>query len=486
MLKKINRTRAINSDYFRRFYKTITRTLLTYPGRSFFGIIGFFFLLIIAGNIMSKPQTKAAVTAPAAKDVSVFSIGKAPKIRIMGSVETSGVVKITAQSGGVVQQIYAREGTAVSRGSTILWLSTNYQGGTMASVAREIAQKNNEFVTQNYDAQKDLIDRQRQIADTVRTQASDLRTITNNSIDDTQHLVDLDQGIVDTLQGQLAQYEATNSAGANNAFILQTKQGIAGIQMGLNSLKTSLASAKYQSNEDNAPANLADYQHDLAVAQLDLQQKSLDLNRELSGLNLRVAQISESLMFPASPVTGTVERIYVTPGQNVSQGALLATVTGTKRTSRVVVLVSETTAAAISRLEPSTITSEGTSFDVLPTYVSTQPTDGSLYSVTFTVPEEDEHLMNNGSSVAVDLPIGAVAATSAVPFVPLDAVYQTQDASYVYVATGSADGKWTAISKKLTLGNVFGRFVAANAGLAPSDQVILTRNVVDGDLVTFR
>jgi hypothetical protein len=65
-----------------------------------------------------------------------------------------------------------------------------------------------------------------------------------------------------------------------------------------------------------------------------------------------------------------------------------------------------------------------------------------------------------------------------VPFIPLDAVFQTQDQSYVFVIQG---GK--AVSKSITTGQVVGGQVEVTSGLENKDQVILDRNVVAGDTV---
>ena len=76
------------------------------------------------------------------------------------------------------------------------------------------------------------------------------------------------------------------------------------------------------------------------------------------------------------------------------------------------------------------------------------------------------------------LPVGTGNTTVTKPFIPVDSVFQTQNEAYVYVANGNR-----ARSKKVQLGAVTGRFVAVVSGLSPTDKVILTRTVVDGDLI---
>ncbi len=469
----------------RTAYKKATRTIITYPAYSFFGVLGLLFLIIVVGSFISKPKGTQAVKAALVKPVSIYNVGTAPRVTMTAQVETSGVVKIIAQMGGIVQQVYVTEGSAVNRGTALMWLSTNYQGGTAPSITRQIAQKNYEFVTSTYDTQKDILTKQRDIADTIQKQSGDTRNITNNSIADTKNLLNLNQQIVDSLVSQIQYLESTNVAGANNSLILQAKQGQSGAQSAINSLRVAIANAEYQVGSDNAPTTLSNTQHDLTIAQLAIQEKSLDLNRELATLNLHVAQISESLMFPAAPFAGVVERLYVTPGMNVSAGTVIATITGVKKSSSVVLLVPETTAKNISRLEPSTIVVGSDTFDVLPRYISTQPTDGSLYSVVFSIPAEKEQLLSNGKTVSVQVALGAKTSTSAVPFVPIDALYQTSKESYVYIATPSGQGSYIAQSIPVKLGTVFGQYVEVLSGLAKESHIITSRSVVSNDIVSF-
>ncbi len=485
MKKILKQSYAQAHTVTRSLYKRVTRTIITYPAYAFFGVLGVLFLSILVGSVLSKPKTKTEKKSVSPKVVSVYNVGTAPRVTMTAQVETSGVVKIIAQTSGVVQQVYVTEGAQVHRGTALMWLSTNYQGGTLPSVTRQIAQKNYEFVNSTYDAQKDLIVRQREIADSVQKQAGDTRNITNNSISDTKNLLTLNQQIVDSLVSQIAYLESTNVGGANDSLILQSKQGQSGAQSAINSLRVAVANAEYQVGSDNAPTQLSNKQHDLTIAQLAIQEKSLDLNRELAKLNLGVAQISESLMFPASPFAGTVERVNVTPGMNVSSGTVLATITGVKKTSSIVLLVPEATAKNISRIEPSTVTVGMEYLDLLPRYISTQPTDGALYSVVFSVPSEKESLFASGSTVSVQVSLGAKASMSAVPFVPIDALYQTATESYVYVATPSGTGAYVVKSIPVKLGQVFGQYVEVLSGLSKESHIITSRAVVSDESVNI-
>lgn len=482
-LKKLNSNSVKLKNFVRKYYKKLTAYLLTYPERSFFGLIGIIALLIIAGNIINQPKTPAITKQESVKGVAVYSIGSSPKISVSGKIEKSGVIKIVAQSAGVVQKILKTEGNSIARGAQIMTLSTNYQGGILPAVTRQIAQKNYDFVVTNYDTQKDLIAKRREIATKSNDQSQDLRDITSQSHDDTQNLINLNQEIITGVDESLAYLEKLNSDGSKSQEILQLKQAKSGVLSGQLSLRNALRNTDYQTNSDNPPAQLTDLQKELSLKQLDLEEKALDLNREISRLNLLVSKISESLMYPASPVKGTVERIHVQIGQNVNPGTLLATVNGDKNTSIAVITLPSEIARQISVLESSDVVIGTDKFSLTPKYISSEPTEGSLNTVLYEIPEAYESGLVNGSIIRIDIPIRKIGTNSVMPFVPLDSVYQTQSDAYVFVATKSADGKMIAKSHNVNLGQVYGQYVEVLNGLNDGDQIITDRNVLDDDTV---
>ncbi len=468
----------------RVLYKRITSTLLTYPERSFFTLIGLLFLVIILGSLIRKPTT-SITSQIIPKKVHVFSIGKTPTITVSGKVEKSGVVKILAQTGGIVQAIYKTEGNSVRKGQTLFWLSTNYQGGTAPTVARQIAEKNALFANENYPRQKDLIQRRRDIAEKVNLQLEDLRNIMTESISETQATIDINEDVLSSLDAQIAYLEATNIGGANDALILQSKQGKAAVLAGLGSLKNALRNTQYQSGENNEAANIGNATKDLTLKQLEIEEKSLDLGLEIAKLNLTLSYISESLSYPASPVDGTIERIHVLPGTMVTPGQALATVTGNNQSAHIVVITTFDISSKVSRLEPSTIHIGSNSYSIPPTYISKEPTEGILHSILFSLPPDAMNNAKAGTSVLVDLSLGQAESSSILPVIPIDALYQTQNDSYVYIASMSGEGSWAAVSRKVTTETVLGGFVEIPEGLQKNDQIILDRTVQDGDSISI-
>lgn len=476
-------------------YNQITAVLLAHPERSFFTVLGTLFFLIIIGSIIGRPEEDKSVSGVTPKEVNVFAIGAAPKISLTGKTEKTGVVKITAQTSGIVQKILVSEGQQINRGAQIITLSTNYQGGTLQQATRQIAEKSYAFTESNYETQKDMIVKRRQIAEAAGQQSEDLREIARTSFDDTDSLIKLNESILETLDDQISYLETTNTGSANDSLILQAKQGKAGVQSGLLSLRSALRSSQYQADDEKNPAQLSQLSKDLTLKQLELEEKSLELNKEISRLNLTVARITESLMYPATPVSGTVERIFVKGGQSVNPGTVIATVTGKSNSAVIIATVPKDLAGRISRLEPSTLIVNQKTVELIPRYISTEPTDGELNTVHYTLPDELADALGNGSTVKISIPIDSAKSSGSIHFVPLDALYQTGPDAYLFIASQSAENTiqtaagsgvvYTAVSRKVTLGTVMGQYVEVTEGLKNQDLVILDRSVINEDQVVL-
>lgn len=445
----------------------------------------FLFLLIglaALGNKLRTPANTTVTSAPQVKEVETYQLSGAPSITVQAKIEKSGTITLVAQTAGVVQQIKKKEGDLVQRGTTVIALSTSYQGGNIASLSRQLAQKSFQFQKDTFDSQVDSINKQKDIAQKGNTVASELRSINRQSQDDTSRLITLNTDLLNSINSQLVTLSADNADHSKDATILQLQQSKVGVESGLSNLRSAQRTLEYQSADDKTPAQLADAQRDLALKQLDLQQKVLELNRDISGLNVQIARVGESLMYPASPCPGIVERVFVKIGQAVQPGTVLATIQAKDDQASAVALVSSQLAKGISRINPSIFQVDGQTFSVLPSYVSQEPTEGTLFSVIYRLPVTNAKQFSQGSWISVQIPLSyQVSHISA--SIPLDSVYQTQTESYVYVVGKNEQGSASAQVKKVQLGQVFGQYVEVKNGLSGQDQVIVDRTVLEGDLI---
>lgn len=446
------------------------------PLQSFFGVLLLLLILILLGSFLRRP----AVEKPVEKEpveVSIYSIGTAPTLSVSAQIEKTGVVKIISQTSGIINQINVTEGQEVSAGTNLISISSNYSGGSAASVQRQIAADTYQNIKDTYGTQKDIIQKQRDLADKNRDNTNALRDISAKSLDDTRSLLNLNQNIVDTLNTNLTNLENSNTNGSNDATILQTKQLISSFQSAVNQLKSAVKTAEFQTDANNPPTGLTDITHDVTIKQLDVQKKALELSLEVSRLQLQLAQIQESTMFPSAPISGVIERIYVTPNQSVTPGTPLLLLHGAQ-TAKVVAKVPPDIAQKASYTQPSKIYIGSKTFSRVPMYISTEATDGTLYSVIYSLPDNTQNNITDKSFVKVDLPVGLPSTGISDPFIPIDAVYQSQSSSYIFL---SQNGK--AQLKTVTLGNVVGDYVEVLSGISTGDKIILDRTVVAGDKV---
>lgn len=448
------------------------------PLISFFSLLGLLVLLIVGSNILRRPQEEKKAK-PVPDVVDIYRIGTVPKMTLQAQIEKSGVIQVTSLMGGVVTNIYITEGKTVGRGQWLISLGTNYQGGNALSLSRQIAEKQFKNLEDTLPAQKELISKQRDVANQTETNADKLRDITNQSIGDTQNLINLNNDIISTLDQTINTLTASGST-TSASLILSSKQMKSQFQSANLQLNSSLRSAQYQVDENNPPTQLANLQKDITLKQLEIQEKALDLSKEVSRLQLQLARVNEAMMYPAAPFTAVVEKVFVRVGQNITPGTPIAILTVAKEDPKFIATVytSKEIAQNISQVEPSVINIGSKTENLYPTFISTEPIQGNLFSVVYTLPQEDYDLVGDKSFVSVQIPIGYADTSPSVPYLPIDSIYQTQDASYVFVAEG---GK--AVSRKVELGGVYGCFVMINSGIRSGDAVILNRNVVAGDEV---
>ncbi|MDQ3099124.1 MAG: biotin/lipoyl-binding protein [bacterium] len=473
-------------QWYRRPAKAIQNTVVARPFVSFLVTLGLLLGFIVAGNSMSKPQVETKKEEPVIKEVSTYSIGTSPKMQLQAQVKKTGTVTIYAQSNGIVQQIYKNEGDKVNKGATLLWISTNYSGGTVSSAQREQAQVNYTFNKNNIQAQKDTIALQRDLAVKNRDNTEELRKIGVQSKSESIGVIETNDKSIKSIADTVALLEQnTARTPEEESTLIGLRSQQAQLQSAVNQIRQANRQVEYQTDTKNIPNQLADLQRDLTFKQLDVQEKALTLQLEVSRLNYQLAQIGEGLNYPASPYQGVVEQLNVKSGQMVNPGQVLAVITANESSASVETLVSEQVAKKINKTQASIIYINGTAVEIMPTYVSTQPTTGQMYSIKYQVPAENTAQVSDASFIKIEIPIGVPDTSAAIPFIPVDAVFQTQDGAYVYTAEKKDQG-YDARSKKITLGELSGGFIEVKSGLVANDLVITDRNVLEGDLVKIK
>lgn len=472
-VKKINYRRPIG------WFKGIPAFVRSRPFTAFFITLAILLALIVLGSTVFKAKPAEAPKEASEKQVQTFKIGSSPKISVQAEVEKTGVIKIVAQAPGIVSAINTFEGEEVNKGKNLISLASNYYGGNAASLQRQIAQNQYKLSKETLDSQKEIITKQRQVAERTDANSDEMRDIANRSLDETRSLLDQNEALLDQTNSNIENLRQTLTPDdLSNPTIFQAESQKSQLQSAVNQLRQAVRNTEMQAAGDRPPAELSNLQREITLKNLEIQEKSLSANHEISRLQVALAQVSEASMYPTTPFKGVVERVHVRVGQSVNPGDTLVTISGVEGKIVLEAKVPAQTAKNLSKLENSEIFIKGQTVSLMPAYASTEATNGQLYSVIYHVPDEYQEFFTDGGFITISIPVGAPDTNSVVPFIPLDSIFQTQDESTVYISENGV-----AKSRKVQLGEVQGGYVSVLEGIGANDEIILSRNVVEGDAV---
>jgi len=440
-------------------------------------------LLIVLSNFF-QAKTKVEEQKNPSKSVSLFSIGSVPRLTVLAQIEKTGVIDVVSLTGGVVQKVNFHEGDYVKRGQTLVSLSSNYQGGVAQSVQRQLAGNQYNGVVETYDQQKEAIARQRDVAEKSEDNAEKLRGISDDSRETTRSLIDLDKELLEDIDDAL---DALPENDTNADKIAELRSQKVQLLSGLAQAQASLAQADYQSSDEEPPADLARLQKDLTLKQLDIQEKMLEVNKEAARLQLKLAEISEALMYPSSPVNGQVQRVFVHEGDVVSPGTKIAVVLQGIEEDPITAIayVPAESVDKISKTESSYVKIGKQKYEIDAYFISSEAVSGNLYAVYYSIPDKLGNEVTDGGYIEIEIPIDSdtpkTKSEKGLIYIPVDAVYQSENEAYVFVSENDR-----AKSRSVDLGDVYGGYVAVEKGLKMGDLVVLTRNVVDGDEIRIQ
>lgn len=455
-----------------------TKFIEDHPFLALYGSLSFLIVAIVLVNVvLRKPVEMESTANRPVRSVQTYQIGSSPRIKAQALIEKSGVITITALAPGVVQKLFVQPGTQVKKGQTLLTTSTNYAGGNAATIQRQIASRQLQNVENTFDDQKRIIELSREQAEKNRENTEELRKLSERTIAETKNAISLNEDMLKLSDAIIADLEAT---GGSQTSILTQKNTRTQIVQTLNNLRNTLRQNEYQTGTSNQPYRLADISKDIVLKQLAIQEQSLELSRDIARLQLSLARVQEGIMYPSSPFRATVQRVLVKEGQQVNPGTPLLILSQEIEEDPIVAIafVSREVAGKISYTEPSYLMLDNTRHETYPSYISRDAVQGSLYAVYFPIPDSLHMAVTERGYVVADMPVGKPDTGSAVPYIPIESVYQTQDAAFVMLARNGI-----ATSQEVTLGPVLGRYVAVTKGITAGDLMILDRDVVSGDPV---
>jgi multidrug efflux pump subunit AcrA (membrane-fusion protein) len=218
---------------------------------------------------------------------------------------------------------------------------------------------------------------------------------------------------------------------------------------------------------------------DLAKANKKIGMENLDLKRIASELNVDIARAGEQSFAPFAPFSGRIEALFVSPGDFVTPGTPIATVTGNTTHSIVRAEVPSSLALLIDAKGTHTVTlPSGEKFPVTLTYLSKSAVNVSAFQATFALPDTQASTLGDAFTLIMTL---ALRTTADAIFIPLSAVEMTRDHAATLI---EQDGRARQIS--VTPGEVIGNFIEITEGLSTGDRIILDRSIRPGDAIKIK
>lgn len=229
-------------------------------------------------------------------------------------------------------------------------------------------------------------------------------------------------------------------------------------------------------NYDEAPKTDDDLAKNLR-ANLKIQEQNTLLGQDSAELQEQQARIQASRYYPASPLTGKVERVHVSIGDLVSPGTPLVTISGEGELTATA-LLPQRIASLIDIDKPQYILLDGESIVITPRYLSQVSTNDQNYSLIFGLDPSLRNRIPDNGFVNLSLTLQHGDGEQFFPLIPIDSVQITSEKSFVFI-----DANGEAQSRDITLGEVFGNYVQVKDGLHQDDRIILDRRITNGDRV---
>jgi RND family efflux transporter MFP subunit len=216
-------------------------------------------------------------------------------------------------------------------------------------------------------------------------------------------------------------------------------------------------------------------QEDLAIARLEKDREIRSYNLASSRLNLSLALKNDSVLQPKSMLPGVVTNVAVRPGQFVTAGQRLATLTANGSSSTIEASLSPDTAWLIDPKKEAILVLPSGTVPLKLVHLSSQENESGLYTVIFSLPEETAKKLSDGFYTNIQVQLKNNKART---LLPLESVFQNNESAWVMIAENGF-----AKAQTVTLGNISGNLIEVTSGLEANTPVILSRGVIEGEAI---
>ena len=223
-----------------------------------------------------------------------------------------------------------------------------------------------------------------------------------------------------------------------------------------------------------------DLEAEIARKQYTIQKRDTEASHEITQLTQKQAAVGAAMYAPTSPFSGVVDHVFVSKGETVSPGDKIAAINANEQTVEISVNLSPALASIVDVSRASVVSVDGESIEILPKNLSRGVADNQSYILTFSVDEQYIDLFEHNEFVSVNVPVETASDSESdgEVLVPLDAVRLMSDKTVLFIMQDDI-----AVSREVQSGEIIGGFIFVNGDVSQGDDIILNRNVFDGDRV---
>ncbi len=221
----------------------------------------------------------------------------------------------------------------------------------------------------------------------------------------------------------------------------------------------------------------SDREEQAEISRLKLKRDQLKAGRETAYIDLALALRSDAALNPKSLVRGTIEHIAVRPGELVSAGTVLMTLSASAGSSTLEAAFPKKIADVLMEAGIAELIENGESHTLSQGYRARVETSAGLVMVTYPLPETLAQSFAQHDYVTLSVPL--IARTETDFLIPIDAIRSASKEHSVIIM----DASHMTRAQSVTLGETVGATVHVTSGLAAGDMIVLDASVLPGEKI---
>lgn len=395
------------------------------------------------------------------------------KINTKGEIIFDGIVTVSAQSNGIVDSISYSEGDYINKGYRVMNIATNYNGDNQFLVNYNQAKSNLENFNETFDNRKEIIERNIDLAElrfedfeNTRETNKEARENLEDQIENLEDDIDEINETLNNLDQESEEYKT----------LLAQKETL---EVSLGDLKIQENNLDYLIDSDEFPTQSQELTKEQTLTQLELEKEVLVLEQRSRELALSSALINLNNTRPVSPISGTIERIFINVGDKITVGTPLFLVNSNLENQYIEAYVTKQIIDKIDTSSNHNIVINGNTYPTKVDFLSNIPVRNNLYLVTLGLDNVIASNFENGQIVDIELKLtgnSSFSGSSMMAVVPIDSINFTSTGNFI---NSVQNQKVKSINVQIV--ELIGDYAIINAELSGITEIILNKGLLEGE-----